>query len=1577
MTHFPSVEELKAYSSDPILNWLLENIKKNTKTHTVSSWETLSSIAHDNWISDTMALLWFNEELCDNKFENKVIKQDKKTWKDYLANVRLNLWKKIYIPQNKADLIEISRIVSKIRQEKMENDRVMQNLIDENKEELEKMVDHIEKNYFPAVRQFIWLWDMLDWFLEAQRLNSDPVLPRTVDDTHKETKNGWKKIVPTCANMLRRLMWLCVNPKFLTPAERAFLAKEQVHAWMLPSELMKIWFVQKFNLMKYVDRGLVWKEEIVPSSRLEDYEKWAIDLWKYLETSWVKWSFVAVYFKLSDYKRAVANYNAWQDAPHLNTHQTMYAWNWEMDFLASDFYDLRKGHNVSTYSQIKQTQSSVKFIEWSITKETSKLSSEKTNLVTELNKESSKLISNADIKLNKVAAQYASEVLTTKDFKDKTVEEVTTYFLELLDKKDYVTLRRKFLRRQKNESLAQKELNDIKSHHNAKSVLKEFTTNFPKYLNSLKNTDKIDLSKIPSSLLSNKKILEKLSEYNETIELILKLYQESEEKKVEVSNLEIKKQEEEQERIRLKEENERLTKEIQQEKPTLDPVRQSILAKLDKLESSEVITKYRANVRLEKFIKAVWKNITPERKIVEDEKGKKKVIVEDQEVFEKRKQQRLESMRVSIETMDPGNMIKAFDKLYTLGEDEITFLTRLQKLKLGLKTLISNLRNQISEKEDPNEISMSKFSIIWNLNSDPALEQISTPLKKEVEEYNQIIKDIKNKQSQIEKNWGRIEVKKDTNILDYVTNFVAIRRDYWSKDKNWNMIFTEPERRKIIEWIWKFHSLIKMEVNWQKIDILAELEKYKNNPKEWMIIKSTDIINFKWPMMVDGYVQKFHPDPDRRENMNARTRFYWEFLVTQDYTVTELLEPGEKSSFRHNDIETYPNWTPVSELDKTVNMLKVKWVFDVRVWEDLNDKIRQAILFYEKKEFDKLDKNDPEYDKKHRKLMKHYFDLQLKALKVAGYTAQVYLNAPIPYFRSENILEVYNKYVKLKNAQLTKKWVDTANYKEYLEVNILEWDVIWTIFGRVASQLEWHNSKSEKFPNLHKLKDFNELQQKMFIKKLFDLVKVQRKVKGSSWSEEKMNSFESIMKWKIIPYDKLILKLDDIDKTIKEVDWISKIWFKFDKELKNIDRELIEELITNSQHRDLIKNILYRESYGGYMRNYTKVLTQQAKDFVKDVISDPVFADKKEELEKLFSKLKISSIWDFQLRISDLKLLGLNTPESKELEKDHWLSKNKILKAIDQVQKNMSIQKRLNDQIWRESYMGENYTAQDLVKVEEIREILTKQTLTNEDYINVYNLLSQVIRVDYTTWEFLDEVSWEKIDINRPANNIVWKVLSISLLEDKIESHFVKLNWWMERLNEPLSVLFENSEYMKSYEKLIMMINNRWEKDILMWLTENYILRVLNSMFDKVETKSVAIDRESEINKLKNKALAGEEWFLNLKTLGQIFKWWIKYDEYIFCDHLIWYVNQYDTNSLTDQQRAFLTKVIKLVIELQNSPKVTDHLFEFINSNKDFDIKSYLTSKNLPTTVLPTPPSEYVWSDFQKTYFGYMNKIVN
>ena len=94
-------------------------------------------------------------------------------------------------------------------------------------------------------------------------------------------------------------------------------------------------------------------------------------------------------------------------------------------------------------------------------------------------------------------------------------------------------------------------------------------------------------------------------------------------------------------------------------------------------------------------------------------------------------------------------------------------------------------------------------------------------------------------------------------------------------------------RIRVMEGLQKYASLVHLKVNGKSIDIAQEFTKPQN--KRTKILES-DIVEISGPMMIDG-VHMVNSDPDRRKNMNSRTRFYFEFLSSGVLLPTEVLEP--------------------------------------------------------------------------------------------------------------------------------------------------------------------------------------------------------------------------------------------------------------------------------------------------------------------------------------------------------------------------------------------------------------------------------------------------------------------------------------------------------------------------------------------------------------------------------------------------------------------------------------------------------------------------------------------------------------
>lgn len=277
------LEELKSQEIEtaPELKKIRDQIWKNTEEYEINKWDTIAGIAKAYWVSyvdllDLNILLW---------------KQFVFRWKTQ-SNILIKQWDKIKIPKN---IDEFNSNLEKIKE--------ISKVLNLNRLVINRDINWIksELNWtlFSRRIQSIWLPNVLDWFINSQKQQIDPRLPRIVDSS--------REVNVTCANLVRMLMGQSVNPWDLKPDEKKYLQKQNVDAWMLPEELLKIWFTQPHNLMWEFDKWRIGDMDPLKQDQKKVYDAKVSALWKYLETSWVKWSLVPYYFIHSSYNEEHEN----------------------------------------------------------------------------------------------------------------------------------------------------------------------------------------------------------------------------------------------------------------------------------------------------------------------------------------------------------------------------------------------------------------------------------------------------------------------------------------------------------------------------------------------------------------------------------------------------------------------------------------------------------------------------------------------------------------------------------------------------------------------------------------------------------------------------------------------------------------------------------------------------------------------------------------------------------------------------------------------------------------------------------------------------------------------------------------------------------------------------------------------------------------------------------------------------------------------------------------------------------------------------------------------------------------------
>lgn len=1459
------INELSEFSFSQNVNIrkIYDTIKENTDIHVIKSWESLIKIAKDYWLWDWKKLVARNIILW--KKLNLVFRRNN------LIDVKIRVWDELFIPKDKVFFESYMNSIDNLWEIISMNEAVLTN--NENSEirsELNDIKDSVERRLYPAVRQFIWLPDIANWFIQAQKSQLYPDLP-----TYFVSSKA------NCSRTIRNILRASVNPQFISKEEKAFLAKENIDAWMLPSELIKIWYEQKFRFMDFFDKRKILSRDPIVNWWFDSYSNKIIDFWKYLQSNWVVWSLVPMFYRWSRAKENVQRYNQWKSPEnyHFNTHQTLFLWNDYIEFKWSEFKDMdenwRVVNRINNSREIEEKlpifEQKLQQINWSI---------------------------------NDTRVEYMPQI---KNRIDSDLQDVEKWISTKIDK----IIR---ANSDKNWSNNNKELFRIK--------LLQYIENWE--FNEIR----------------------KFKHWNELVLLV---------------------------------------------------------------EKKNRIIKYKENV------------------------------IKDLE----------------------NDEIKKIRPYLNFSEQTRDLISRYNDLQ----------ENRLKEKQN------------------------------------------------IEDQIKRLKEKWWFNIVDLVASFIIQRSDQ-----------SFPGKSKIIKWMKLYHELIDISVDWKKINLKQEIEKYYKDKSSCSLILPNSIVKLWWSLMLDWYVQHNHPNSEKNWKMNSRVRFFWEYMADWDYLPTEYLEPWKDSCFRQSesqfkiDPKTWDRiW--IDQKDKIVNEIWVRWVYSLQEKSDLQNFeqiIKQQILIYDKDLFNWLTPWSREYNEKLKKL----YDLQIIAMKISWYYRWIYLYSHIPYFdvRDEKkIRELNARYMREKERDFNNDSTEFADMKEYLEVYILSWDNIWKIFSRIVEILESYKWVFSTYTNLENLKAFNQFQKIVFIEKFFENITFQWKDK---WKN--LNNLEDILKWKIVPNDKLIIRLDVLNNIIWNIANIEN-WTKIERNISNQDEQLISMISNNTWNENLIEWIIFRESYGWFKRKALKqilVLAKQLKEnpnkikeiaskilplikkyilwewkenyqeilsffkqflkqnikslwtenkdsinwiimqnlwkirpiiwpTIKEIIdenkniliekfwlmkynmmvisldSTPTIPlmfwisylenldDKKWEslIDKIFDKLqdenfinwifdkieeniekidfeqvlwvwemifwesfdienylssswvsKVSSLWDLQMRFLDLKNFWNESQSKLDAQNWHWLNKDNILQAIA----------LLKDPKYSE--FMKKAKKEDLDNIEKIKSTLSKpqNQINSNDRNEVYELLSKIIRLDYDLDDFIWDLNWSRNIDSIEWENIVWKILSIHLMNKKLDWHWANITNRLITIWEDISKINDNEDSKKILNDIVLMINNKWEWSVLMALVENYIIRIFEAIFEWwLTTQSVylSINRQdmlSSISNLMRSNISTKDFFASLRWFITSKSWKISFDKSVFIQHIWNFIQQKNQTNLTAQQSNCIKIIQNFVEQLKNSNNLSKTIFDFLNSENMLFFKWILSSKWKSISILPTNEEmKKPW--FQNSYFNYVN----
>lgn len=760
------------------------------------------------------------------------------------------------------------------------------------------------------------------------------------------------------------------------------------------------------------------------------------------------------------------------------------------------------------------------------------------------------------------------------------------------------------------------------------------------------------------------------------------------------------------------------------------------------------------------------------------------------------------------------------------------------------------------------------------------------------------------------KNWKIIpfksgEVKnKQITIIDFLLNFLQQRADHTTS------VMTNDWRKVLFGWLKKYSKLVKIKVNDIEIDITDEINKDTSN--QFKIIP-TDNIEIIWPMFMD-WLHMANSWKDRAEKMNARTRFLFEYMANQSFTPSELLEPWKETSFVKNNYNTYLSSRPI------------KWVFWLKKWEFLWEILKKQILFYEKEAFNDLTPWTKEYKDK----LNYYYSISIKSLQLDWYLEKedklnswaTNVNRTIPYYDLEWINKIYKDSIaKIKEEKnLQNKKIDELKIKEYLQVQIYPWDDYWKIFTRILWNLEKYK-ENIKYTNIKNIYFLNDFLKKIFIIECFN----------NAYKSNNKITWENILNWKIIPWNKIIIHFEELDKIIYKISNNSKIT---DNNLKieSLDNDVIDLITPISQNRDILKTINLIESH---IIDSDNTLTFDWKRILAKVLK-----------EKLW---KADSIWDFQIRIKNL---------SKWWWKE-WPKKEDLVKAINLIYSDEW--KRIIKAVYDKNPKSRKLIQKNINDVALLSKIINNNDLKKDDFKKIYKILEGLLKIDdwrfdngnYIKATFLNTFTW--IDsINNAWWNIVWKIIWWSLANDKINNNISKVTWMLVASWTNISDIIYSEIKQKNFEKIIPLTYNLWERKVLFWLTENFLIRVINKwlLINNFQLPWIKID----------------------------FKWSLEYWTDVFISHIKYIYDNLKYRNFSDNNKNQINIILLLklekIIEIYNSnsnKKTLEIQKEIYDLTSNIKLKNLLEENNIQNSILPND-DEFQWWEFRNTFFNYIQK---
>jgi hypothetical protein len=561
-----------------------------------------------------------------------------------------------------------------------------------------------------------------------------------------------------------------------------------------------------------------------------------------------------------------------------------------------------------------------------------------------------------------------------------------------------------------------------------------------------------------------------------------------------------------------------------------------------------------------------------------------------------------------------------------------------------------------------------------------------------------------------------------------------------------------------------------------------------------------------------------------------------------------------------------------------------------------------------------------------RKIFEHY-TWQIRWLQLDGFLQSeaefnpgaMNENRIIPYYDIASVKVAWGKFVtqmREKNINFEK----VAN-GQFIEIFTLGWaglDSKRRIFQTLLETIEASEARLRQFPVLRNIRKFNEFQYEAFMEMVF----------AASIHDIEATDARDFYS-NIRPGKTLYIGNHELARIAQKITQIIPIAAA---NIKPLDSALISHITPSPRADRLITHILVNESYP--TENWTGLRTFSKKFLWK-------------------------SKWDFQIRFEEVMrnqliiskgTLMIVAPEG--LIPVNWPKKQHIEEALISA----TSQEVIN--IWKQhlSPSAQQTFAREITEARRLLSELQKTELGAEATTQTLKKIFGMLRID----------SWD-------GSNLVGKSMGAVFQKRKLADHYEKSAYWLDLMKEDFSEVAEDPDLAKRYEYSVAFINNQSENRALLAFTQNYTLRIFESLGIDVPTRDV-------FAKPKN----------ILKKMYQAVTQQIYYEREVFMSHMESYQEllrsrittyrlgvTYGAPGFTVEHlgalEMFSQKIDGYMRELQTGKDTNKVLLAILS---DDDLRNTLKQRGVETHFLPTE-KEFVETKhpFRNSIFGYVRKI--